>query len=64
MVAGRSAELLQLDAEHRDKEGAMKTLIALLFGFVAAAAALVPAITEAGMNMQHNETLVRDREAS
>jgi hypothetical protein len=43
----------------------MKKLMAVLFGFVAAAAAVVPAvIAEAGMNMQHNETLVRDRETS
>jgi hypothetical protein len=38
----------------------MTKLIATVFGLVAAAAALFPVVAEAGMNMQHNETLVRD----
>jgi hypothetical protein len=39
----------------------MHKLIAMLVGFVAAAAALVPGISEAGIKANHNETLVRDR---
>jgi hypothetical protein len=39
----------------------MHKLIATLLGFVAAVAALVPAIVEAGIRMNHNETLVQDR---
>ena len=40
----------------------MHKLIATLVGFVAAAAAFVPGIVEAGVTLwNHNETLVRDR---
>ena len=39
----------------------MHTFIATLLGFVAAVAALVPAIVEASIRLNHNETLVQDR---
>jgi hypothetical protein len=43
------------------EEDTMHKLIATLLGFVAAVAALVPAISEAGVKlMNHNETLVQD----
>jgi hypothetical protein len=40
---------------------AMKKLMGTLFWLATVAVALVPVVAEAGMNMQHNETLVRDR---
>ena len=38
----------------------MKKLTGTLFWLARVAVALVPVVAEAGMNMQHNETLVRD----
>jgi hypothetical protein len=39
----------------------MKRIILALYGIAALAVALVPAISEAGTNLNHNETLLRDR---
>ncbi len=39
----------------------MAKLIATVFGLLAAAAAVFPLVAEAGLNLNHNETLVRDR---
>ena len=39
----------------------MKKLMGTLFWLATVAVALVPVVAEAGMNMQHNETMVRDR---
>ncbi len=39
----------------------MTKLIATVFGLVAAAAVVFPLVAEAGLNLNHNETLVRDR---
>jgi len=39
----------------------MMKLIATVFGLVAVAAAVFPLVAEAGSNLNHNETLVRDR---
>jgi hypothetical protein len=39
----------------------MKRIILALDGIAALAAALVPVISEAGMRVNHNETLLRDR---
>ena len=40
----------------------MMKLIATVFGLVAAAAAMFPVVAEAAISLQHNETLVRDRQ--
>jgi hypothetical protein len=39
---------------------AMKKLMGMLFRLATVAVALIPVVADAGMTMQHNETLVRD----
>jgi hypothetical protein len=38
----------------------MKRLMLAIYGAVAAASLMLPAITEGGFSMNHNETLLRD----
>jgi hypothetical protein len=38
----------------------MKRILVALYGIAAVVAALSPAVSEAGLNLNHNETLVRD----
>jgi hypothetical protein len=39
----------------------MKRIVLALYGIAAVVAALSPAVSEAGIKLNHNETLVRDR---